>query len=50
MYVKRYVVQRGRKRYVYLRLVEAYRDEHGSSNSRANSSSLPPPWPGSTHR
>ena len=64
MYVKRYVVQRGRKRYVYLRLVEAYRDEQGKVrhrvlhtlgredqlNSRANSSSLPPPWPGSTHR
>jgi transposase len=34
MYVKRYVVQRGRKRYVYLRLVEAYRDEHGKVRHR----------------
>jgi Domain of unknown function (DUF4277) len=34
MYVKRYVVQRGRKQYVYLRLVEAYRDEHGKVRHR----------------
>jgi transposase len=34
MYVKRYVVQRGRKQYVYLRLVEAYRDEHGRVRHR----------------
>ena len=29
MYVKRHTVRRGEKRYVYLRLVEAYRDERG---------------------
>jgi hypothetical protein len=29
MYVKRHGVVRGGKRYVYLRLVEAYRDESG---------------------
>jgi transposase len=34
MYVKRYVVQRGRRQYVYLRLVEAYRDERGSVRHR----------------
>jgi transposase len=34
MYVKRYVVQRGRNQYVYLRLVEAYRDEHGKVRHR----------------
>jgi hypothetical protein len=34
MYVQRYVVQRGRKQYVYLRLVEAYRDEHGKVRHR----------------
>jgi len=34
MYVKRYVVQRGRKQYVYLRLVQAYRDEHGKVRHR----------------
>jgi Domain of unknown function (DUF4277)/Transposase DDE domain len=34
MYVKRYVVQRGRTQYVYLRLVEAYRDEHGKVRHR----------------
>jgi transposase len=34
MYVKRYVVQRGRRQYVYLRLVEAYRDEQGSVRHR----------------
>jgi len=34
MYVKRYVVQRGRRQYVYLRLVEAYRDEQGKVRHR----------------
>ena len=34
MYVKRYVVQRGRRQYVYLRLVEAYRDEQGRVRHR----------------
>ena len=34
MYVKRYVVRRGEKRYVYLRLVEAYRDEEGRVRHR----------------
>lgn len=34
MYVKRYVVRRGEKRYVYLRLVEAYRDEAGRVRHR----------------
>src|SRR5213080_3538958 len=34
MYVKRHTVRRGRKRYVYLRLVEAYRDEHGRVRHR----------------
>ena len=34
MYVKRYVVQRGHKQYVYLRLVQAYRDEHGRVRHR----------------
>ena len=34
MYVKRYVVQRGRGQYVYLRLVEAYRDEQGKVRHR----------------
>jgi transposase len=34
MYVKRHVVRRGDKRYVYLRLVEAYRDEHGRVRHR----------------
>jgi uncharacterized protein DUF4277/DDE family transposase len=29
LYVKRHTVRRGEKRYVYLRLVEAYRDERG---------------------
>ena len=29
MYVKRHAVVRDGKRYVYLRLVEAYRDESG---------------------
>lgn len=29
MYVKRHTVRRGERRYVYLRLVEAYRDEQG---------------------
>ena len=52
MYVKRHMVRRGTKRYVYLRSVQAYRDEHGqvrhrvlktlggtSSKRRVNSSS-----------
>lgn len=34
MYVKRHIVRRGEKRYVYLRLVEAYRDEHGKVRHR----------------
>lgn len=34
MYVKRYVVRRGSKSYVYLRLVEAYRDEAGRVRHR----------------
>jgi transposase len=34
MYVKRYVVQRSRRQYVYLRLVEAYRDEQGKVRHR----------------
>lgn len=34
MYVKRYVVRRGEKSYVYLRLVEAYRDEAGRVRHR----------------
>lgn len=34
MYVKRYVVRRGRRQYVYLRLVEAYRDQHGRVRHR----------------
>ena len=34
MYVKRYVVKRGRKRYAYLRLVESYRDERGKVRHR----------------
>ncbi len=34
MYVKRHAVRRGSKRYVYLRLVEAYRDEHGEVRHR----------------
>lgn len=34
MYVKRHTVRRGRKRYVYLRLVEAYRDERGKVRHR----------------
>ena len=29
MYIKRHAVVRGQKRYVYLRLVQAYRDQHG---------------------
>ena len=29
MYIKRHSVVRGQKRYVYLRLVQAYRDQHG---------------------
>ena len=34
MYVKRHAVRRGSKRYVYLRLVRAYRDEHGRVRHR----------------
>src|SRR5438445_12829642 len=34
MYVKRHTVRRGAKRYVYLRLVQAYRDEHGQVRHR----------------
>jgi Domain of unknown function (DUF4277)/Transposase DDE domain len=34
MYVKRHTVRRGSKRYVYLRLVQAYRDEHGRVRHR----------------
>jgi hypothetical protein len=34
MYVKRHTVRRGEKRYVYLRLVEAYRDERGQVRHR----------------
>jgi transposase len=34
MYIKRHAVVRGRKRYVYLRLVQAYRDEHGRVRHR----------------
>jgi transposase len=34
MYVKRHTVRRGEKRYVYLRLVEAYRDEYGRVRHR----------------
>jgi transposase len=34
MYVKRYVVRRGTTQYVYLRLVEAYRDQHGQVRHR----------------
>lgn len=34
MYVKRYVVKRGAKRYAYLRLVQAFRDESGRVRHR----------------
>jgi hypothetical protein len=34
MYVKRHAVVRGQKRYVYLRLVQAYRDEEGRVRHR----------------
>lgn len=34
MYVKRHRVRRGEKHYVYLRLVQAYRDEHGRVRHR----------------
>jgi transposase len=34
MYVKRHTVRRGERRYVYLRLVEAYRDERGKVRHR----------------
>jgi Domain of unknown function (DUF4277)/Transposase DDE domain len=34
MYVKRHAVVRGQKRYVYLRLVQAYRDEQGRVRHR----------------
>src|SRR4051794_970759 len=35
MYIKRHAVVRRGKRYVYLRLVQAYRDEHGRVRHRA---------------
>jgi uncharacterized protein DUF4277/DDE family transposase len=34
MYIKRHAVVRGEKRYVYLRLVQAYRDQHGRVRHR----------------
>src|ERR1700691_2577294 len=34
MYVKRHAVRRGSERYVYLRLVQAYRDEQGRVRHR----------------
>src|ERR1700758_5041188 len=34
MYVRRHRVRRGAKEYVYLRLVQAYRDEHGRVRHR----------------
>jgi transposase len=34
MYVRRHTVRRGQRRYVYLRLVEAYRDERGKVRHR----------------
>ena len=34
MYIKRHAVVRRQKRYVYLRLVQAYRDEHGRVRQR----------------
>ena len=34
MYIKRHAVRRGSKRYVYLRLVQAYRDEQGRVRHR----------------
>ena len=34
MYLKRYTVKRGSKRYVYLRLVQAFRDESGKVRHR----------------
>jgi hypothetical protein len=34
MYIKRHAVVRGQKRYVYLRLVQAYRDQHGRVRHR----------------
>ena len=34
MYVKRYVFQRGPKRYAYLRLVQAFRDDSGKVRHR----------------
>ena len=34
MYIKRHAVVRGRKRYVYLRLVQAYRDQQGRVRHR----------------
>src|SRR5512144_420872 len=34
MYVKRHAVVKGGRRYVYLRLVEAYRDAHGRVRHR----------------
>ncbi len=34
MYIKRHAVVRGQKRHVYLRLVQAYRDQHGRVRHR----------------
>src|SRR4051794_28792342 len=34
VYIKRHAVARGEKRYVYLRLVQAYRDDHGRVRHR----------------
>jgi hypothetical protein len=34
MYIKRHAVVRGQRRYVYLRLVQVYRDEHGRIRHR----------------
>ncbi|MCA1681047.1 MAG: DUF4277 domain-containing protein [Actinobacteria bacterium] len=34
MYIKRHAVRRGKRRYVYLRLVESYRDERGKVGHR----------------
>ena len=34
MYVKRHMVRKGDRQYVYLRLVEAYRNEHGQVRHR----------------
>src|SRR5919109_956988 len=48
MYVKRYVVSRGAKRYAYLRLVESYRDERGAAGAEGGAGDAPkrrPPRP-----